>query len=210
MRKKTPEKIDLRKRHKQLYAATRRVVEVNSPRGAFLTVEGRGEPGGPVFQAAIEKLYSVGYTLKWSLKMAGVLDFGVPCLECLYTSADMDAAPPKEWAWTFLLRIPDEVTAREVSAARAEVKQRRALDAADVKRRRLREGRCLQTLHVGPYGEVGPVYERLNAYAAANGLQVSGPPHEVYVNDPRRVAPEKVKTVVRLPVKRAASAARKR
>jgi hypothetical protein len=209
MPKRAPEKIDLRKRHKQLYAATSRIVEVDSPPATFLAVDGRGEPGGPVFQAAIEKLYSVGYTLKWSLKKTGVLDFGVPCLECLYTSAAGPTAP-KEWAWTFLLRIPDEVTPRQVAAARAEVETRRGLDTSDVKRRKQREGRCLQTLHVGPYSEVGPVYERLTAHAAANGLAISGPPHEVYVSDPRRVAPGKLKTIVRLPVKRAVSGVRKR
>ncbi len=196
-KKKALEKLDFRKSLKPLYTASPQTTEVRVERGTFLSIDGQGAPGGPAFQQAIEKLYSVAYTLKFMLKGAGRLDFGVPCLECLYTSCDSSR---ESWAWTLQLRIPDAVRAGDVTTARAEVKRRRNLDTAGVKRRAWREGRCLQTLHVGPYAEVGPVYERLAGHATQLGLAVGGAAHEVYISDPRRVPPARLRTIVRLPV----------
>ena len=116
---RAPEKIVFAKTHKELYAASRRIEEVRAARGVFLAVDGAGEPGGEAFGEAIGQLYSLAYSAKWTLKLAGVVDFGVSCLECLY-----DLPKRGQWSWRLMIRIPDAVTAKHV----AEAVQYRGLD----------------------------------------------------------------------------------
>ncbi|MFZ0427024.1 MAG: GyrI-like domain-containing protein, partial [Acidobacteriota bacterium] len=89
----------------------------------------------------------------------------------------------------------------DIEAAKNTVRARKGIDTNVVKDVHLKEGRSIQVLHVGLYDEVGPVYERLMGHMTAQGLSCSGPPHEVYINDPRRVAPERIKTIVRIPIR---------
>ncbi len=195
----TLEKIDLKKEYKELYRATSKVKEVNPGKGTFLSVEDKGAPGGDAYGNAIDALYSVAYTVKFTLKYDGVLDFGVPCLECLYFD---DPAEVKidNWRWQLMIRIPPEVKASHIKAAAKVLKEKKDKDVSMVKRIAHAEGACLQTLHVGPYDEVGGTYEMLQQHAAENGLKVLWPCHEVYISDPRRSKPENLKTVVRVPV----------
>ncbi len=194
--------IDYSKTLKHLYTATGKIQEINVESGTFLAVEGQGEPGGEVFQNRIQCLYATAYTLKFTLKYAGVLDFKVGKLECLYLS-EPDKTPMKEWRWRFLLRVPEGVTPRHLAQAKKSLKERRGLDAAVVKRIRWKEGRALQVLHVGPFDQVGATYGQLSAYAQQHGLRTQCPGHEVYLSDPRRIAPEKLKTIVRMRVVKA-------
>ena len=194
------EKIDLKKRYKALYSAKPEIGEVDAGEGRFLVVESQGSPGGEAFQKAVEQLYSVAYTLKFTLKNAGTLDFGICSLEALYFDDPADT-PRDEWRWHLLLRIPEEVKAKDIETAKDTVRARKGIDTNVVKDAYLKEGRSIQVLHVGPYDEVGPVYERLMGHMTAQGLSCSGPPHEVYINDPRRVAPERIKTIVRIPIR---------
>jgi hypothetical protein len=203
MRQRPPRKIDLRAQFKTHYTAAWRIQDLVVGKGVFLMLDGDGEPGGRSFQQAIEKVYSVAYTLRFSLKRQGVIDFGVSCLECLYLTSDPCATPRSEWRWSFLLRIPEAVTARQVATARAEVRRRRDLDTRGVRRRVFREGRCIQALHIGPYAQVGASYDRLEAFARERGLAVSCPAHEIYISDPRRTPKARLKTIVRLSVRRA-------
>jgi hypothetical protein len=194
--------IDLAKESRDLYTATRKVKEVVADTGTFLAVDGQGEPGGEMFQAAVQQLYSVAFTVKFTLKQAGKLDFKVNKLECLYLS-DPAKTSMKDWKWRLLLRIPEEVKAGAVTGARKILRERKELDASAVKRLRWKEGRCAQVLHVGPYDELGGVYQQLESYVSANGLKAAGPAHETYLSDPRRTAPAKLRTIVRLGVKKA-------
>ena len=194
------EKIDLKKRYKALYSAKSEIGVVDAGEGRFLVVESQGSPGGEAFQNAVGQLYSVAYTLKFALKNAGMLDFGICSLEALYFDDPADT-PRDEWRWHLLIRIPEEVKPKDIEEAKNTVRTRKGIDTSVVKDVHLKEGRSLQVLHVGPYDEVGPVYQRLLHRITEQGLSCSGPPHEVYINDPRRVAPEKIKTIVRIPVR---------
>ena len=147
-------------------------------------------------------IYSVAYTMKFALKEQGTLDFKVGKPECVYLSGPF-CGSKAPWRWQIMLRIPDEVTAKDVTATKKVLREKKGLDTSAVKRLRWKEGRALQVMHVGPYDEVGAIYEQLGVYAAEHGLKVAGPGHEIYISDPRRVAPEKLKTIVRLGVKKA-------
>jgi len=200
MKTQKPEKIDFGKIHKDLYSATSKVKELAVGKATFLTVEGKGEPGGPAFQEAIQKLYTVAYTTKFMLKYEGKLDFAVSRLECLWRIENPDTLPPSEWRWQLLIRIPDAVKSSDIKNAAAEIRRKKELDVAGVVRLAWKEGRCLQIMHVGPYDEVGRSYKLLEDYARAKGLTAVCPAHEIYISDPRRVAPAKLKTIIRLPV----------
>jgi len=202
MKAKTDNKIDFSKTHKDLYSATQKIKEVNPGRGTFLSVVGQGAPGGPAFQSAVEKLYTLVYTAKFGVAKAKGFDFKVSNLECLYDIPDPARTPKDEWKWQFLVRIPEQLSEKDLQQAREAVQKRKELDTSAVKRIPFEEGRCLQTLHLGPYDQVGGTYDALLKHASENGLVPSGAAaHEIYLNDPHRVPPEKIKTIVRLPVR---------
>jgi hypothetical protein len=194
------EKVDFRKLYPDLYRETRTIAEVRAARGTFLAVDGTGAPGSEAFETAIGLLYALAYTAKFTLKRAGLGDFAVPALEGLYFD-DPAVTPGDQWRWRLQLRIPDGLTAGSLAEIRKALKEKKGLDTRPVKRITWAEGRALQVLHLGPYDKVGDVYQRLVAEAAARGLTCAGAGHEIYLNDPRRVAPEKIKTLVRMPVR---------
>lgn len=204
MKNRKLEKIDFAKTCRDLYTATAKIKEVQAGKATFLSIEGHGEPGGSAFQSAIQQLYSLVYTTKFTLKNAGKLEFGVSRLECLWPDMDMDRKPKSEWRWQLLIRIPQSVTAAHLKQARQEISRKHELDTSAVGRLNWAEGRCLQVMHIGPYDEVGTMYKALDEFAAARGLATHCPGHEIYVSDPRRVAPAKLKTIIRLPVKKRA------
>lgn len=194
------EKVDFAKTHKDLYSASSKAKEVVAEKAAFLSYEGKGEPGGPAFQGAIQQLYTLAYTAKFMLKNSGKIDFGVGRLECLWHMEDPGTLPKSEWPWRLLIRIPNEVSESDLKKARKEVRERRQLDTSGVRRWIWKEGHCIQVMHVGPYDEVGKAFQQLDEYAQSKGLRAKCPGHEIYISDPKRVAPAKLKTIVRLPV----------
>jgi len=200
MKANIDKKIDFSKTLKELYSATRKINEVSPGRGVFLSVLAKGAPGGPEFQSAIQKLYTLAYTLKFGVAKPKGLDFKVCSLECLYHIQDPCATPKEEWTWELLIRIPEGLSQGDLEQARKAVLERRELDTSPVKRIQFEEGRCLQTLHIGPFDQVGVTYNALLDHAAQHGLAPSGAAHEIYMNDPGRVPPEKLKTIVRVPV----------
>ncbi|HOC16818.1 MAG TPA: GyrI-like domain-containing protein [Vicinamibacterales bacterium] len=194
-------KIDYKKSLPEVYGARRAPAEVRVPGGTFLAVDGVGEPGDAAFQEAMHQLFTLAYTTRFTMKKAGGVDFTVPALECVYLDNPCEKGR-REWHWRVMVRVPPCVkapTLREVRKAIA-AKKGPATDA--VKRITWAEGKALQLLHVGPYDQVGTAYQRLADETAARGLQVVGPAHEIYLNDPRRVAPERLKTIVRMAVKK--------
>jgi hypothetical protein len=193
-------KVDFAKSHKDLYAASLKIKEVKADKATFLSFTGKGEPGGPAFQEAIQQLYSLAYTAKFMLKFAGKLDFAVSKLECLWHMQNPETLPRSEWTWQLLIRIPDAVTATDIKKAGKELLEKKQIDTSKVTRWTWKEGRCVQLMHVGPYDEVGKSYQQLDDYAGGMGLATTCPGHEIYISDPRRVAPSKLKTLVRLPV----------
>lgn len=194
------DRIDFKRTQRDLYSATGKIKPVEAQEAAFLCVDGQGEPGGEAFQQAIQGLYSVAYTLKFAVKEAGVIDFVVAPLESLWYDDPKQVPDMSKWRWKVLIRIPDEVTPEQVQDARDAVREKKGIDVSNVMAIRWDEGSCLQTMHLGPYDQVAPTYVKLDAEAEEKGMAVSGPGHEIYLSDPRRVAPEKLKTIVRMPV----------
>jgi hypothetical protein len=205
--------LDLVKQHKSLYAPSARhpaIVEV--PEFAFLMVDGRGDPNASeAYEQALQALYSVAYTLKFALKKADPeRDFKVAPLEGLWWADD--AAPTMaevqrdrdSWNWTMMIAVPDAVTADEVAAAVEAAARKRELPAAPrLRLERFAEGLAAQIMHVGAYAEEAPTIERLHEWVAAQGYALRGRHHEIYLGDPRRTAPERLKTVLRHPVREA-------
>ena len=161
------------------------------------------------YHQALEALYSVAYTLKFGLKKADPeRDFKVAPLEGLWwadeaapTMADLQRARDA-WNWTMMIAVPDEVTAEEVATAAGAAARKRELPAAALLRlERLEEGLAAQIMHVGPYADEAPTIELLHDFVAAQGYELRGRHHEVYLGDPSRTAPERLKTVLRHPVR---------
>ncbi|RLI10281.1 hypothetical protein DRO42_01765 [Candidatus Bathyarchaeota archaeon] len=200
-------KLDLRKELKPFYTAKRKPAIVDVPAGRFLTITGRGEPGGDAYRAALNALYSVAYTLKFRCKKEG-RDFTVMALESLWwwdaPAAPGEAPPREEWNWKSMIRQPDFVTEEMAEAAKEEAKAKKGLPEIDrVVLETFDEGLSAQIMHVGPYSEEGPTIERLHAFIAENGYRPRGLHHEIYLSDPRRTPPERWRTIIRQPVERA-------
>jgi len=199
-------KYDVKREHKDLYAprnTTWTLLDV--PELTYLAVDGRGDPNtSPAYAAAVEALYAVAYTLKFATRQE-TGDFVVGPLEGLWWHEDptvFTARAKESWNWTMLLHLPDWVTADQLDDARAAATAKKKLPAiAEVRQLTLREGRCAQVLHVGSYDEEGPVLATLHdEFLPANGLREAGDHHEVYLGDPRRTEPARLRTVLRQPV----------
>ena len=198
-------KIDLKKTYKDLFSARRtpRLVEV--PRLSYFMIDGQGPPAGEAFQTAIQALYSTTFTIKFTLKAAGQPDFVAPPLEALWWSADPRAFEENRrdaWCWTLMLMLPEHVGNADLQAAleTLERKGKRAPAHDRMRLATLEEGRAVQALYVGPYDDMGPAVDTMRAFAASNGYNPAGRHHDIYLSDPRRSAPEKLKTILRRPV----------
>ena len=202
--------VDLVKRLKPLYSpSAKHPAIVEAPELAFLMLDGRGDPGASqTYQDALQALYSVSYTLKFTLRKADPeRDCKVAPLEGLWWG-DVEKPSLAElqddrdsWNWRMMIPLPDEVTAAEVAAAADAAARQRPLPAvAGVRLERFAEGLAAQIMHVGPYSEEAPTIERLHAFVAEQGYELRGRHHEIYLGDPRRTAPERLKTVIRHPV----------
>jgi len=200
------EKVDFRAQQKDLYApgsATFSVVDV--PGFEFFAVEGHGDPNSSADYAdAVAALYAVSYAAKFASKRVLERDYVVPPLEGLWTSppASFLDRRKSDWSWTMLIRQPgwltEEVRAQAVEVARS--KQPAA--AGSLRFVELTEGTCVQILHVGSYDDEAPTIARLHdEFLPENGLVENGPHHEIYLSDPRKVEPRKLKTILRQPVR---------
>jgi len=205
-KKPAPDKVDLFALHKDEYAMPKTPQIVTAGKGRYLVIEGRGRPGSDSFQAAIGALYSIAWTIKMTKKFAGEGDFKVCPLECLYWTAEGKCGdvPLDEFSWRLMIRIPDFVKAADLRKAAKTLKEKGKTEPVDaVKIGTLAEGRCAQVLQVGPYEKAGETAALLQEFAGGQGLAFNGPYHEIYLSDPRRVAPERLRTIARVPVGRA-------
>lgn len=182
-----------------------RVLDV--PPHDYLMVDGQGDPNtSAAFAQAIEALYPVAYKLKFGSKSEHGRDYVVPPLEGLWWADDpstfVTGGDRAGWLWTLLLMVPDWLGASEVDAAIAKAGAKNPpARLGDVRLETLDEGRCVQTLHLGPFADEGPVLARMhNEVIPAQGLAMSGRHHEIYFSDFRKVAPEKLRTLLRQPV----------
>jgi hypothetical protein len=199
-------KIDYKKELKEFYRpSAKKVTEVDVPELNFLMVDGSGAPESAEYKEAIEALYSVSYTLKFMIKKGDIgIDYGVLPLEGLWWADDMSDFindNKSNWIWTMMIMQPELVSEGLVQAAIDQVKAKKNLPAIDKLRfESFKEGKCAQTLHIGPFSEEGPTVERVHSYIAECGSSLTGKHHEIYLTDIRRAAPENWKTVIRQPM----------
>lgn len=192
----------------ELYDATTNPDIVTFPARSVLALEGQGAPESKTFEQSVAAIYGVAYTLKFSLKKANRPDFKIGPLEARWWTAHptlkLPDVPRAEWHWELRIALPDHVTLSDVTGAIEVATHRKGGKLADnpyairVARLRLPPVRCGRVLHVGPYSDEGASFARIAAIAKAAGLLPAKAHSEVYLNDPRRTKPEKLKTVLLL------------
>ena len=200
------EKIDLKKELKQLYnPSTKEVTIINVPDMNFLMVDGEGAPASPEYVASLEELYPVAYALKFKVKKDKGIDYGVMPLEGLWWMEDMakfSVDRKDEWKWTSMIMQPKYITEADFKTAIQQVRKKKSPTALDkVRFECYHEGKAAQIMHLGPYSTEGFNVQKIHEAIKAAGYQLSGKHHEIYLGDPRRTAPEKLKTVLRQPMK---------
>lgn len=199
-------RIDYKRELRELYAPGGEPVILNVPALAYLMIDGHGDPNtAPEYTEAVEALYTVAYAAKFAVKRApDGIDYGVMPLEGLWWTPDMSKFTTQDksaWDWTMMIMQPDQVTTVVFEDARTTATKKKSLDAISrVRLERFTEGLAAQIGHVGPYDAEGPTIERLHAFIAEQGYERAGKHHEIYLSDPRRAAPEKMKTILRQPV----------
>lgn len=202
------EKLDLKKSRKELFSAFHnRFVPIDVPPVSYLMVDGHGDPNRvPEYKRAVESLYATAYTIKFLCKAAG-RDFVVPPLEGLWSARDPESFTARrkdEWDWTMMIMMPDFVDEASFQRARGRAAEKLGAISESLRLDTLEEGLCLQALHIGSYDEEGPLLAKLhNEIMPAERYAFAGRHHEIYLGDPRKTAPEKLKTLLRQPVRRA-------
>lgn len=200
-------KLDLRKELKKYYTARKKPEIIDVPSGKFFTIVGRGEPGGEAYISALDALYGLSYTLKFKCKADG-MDFTVMTLEGLWwwndsTIFDLKNAPPREdWNWKSMIRQPDFISQEMLDEIKPQVKEKKGPKVDEVILEIFHEGLSVQIMHVGPYSEEGPTIEMLHDFIKENGYNMRGRHHEIYLSDPRRTAPERLRTILRQPIEK--------
>lgn len=202
------DKLDVLKLHKADYAASGspRILEVAAAR--YLAVTGRGAPGGEEFGRKVGALYAVAFTVKMGQRAEG-RDYAVAKLEGLWWCDDAPGwefarAPRDRWQWKLLIRTPNFVAEADVAAAAtALVARGKTESAGQVRLETLEEGSCVQVLHAGPYDAETDAIRGMHSFAEAKGYVFHGRHHEIYLNDPKRTAPERLRTILRHPLRSA-------
>lgn len=203
-----PEKLDLKKSRMTLFTAPHnQFVAVEVPQVSYLKADGHGDPNrSDDYRVAIESLFSTAYAIKFACKAQG-RDFVVPPLEGLWSARDPTSFRTRrkdEWDWTMMIMVPDFVDQPLFGAAKAKVEAKGGEMAKTLRLDALREGLCLQALHIGSYDDEGPLLARLHdEIMPAGGYDFAGPHHEIYLADPRKTPPEKLKTLLRQPIRSA-------
>lgn len=198
------DKADLKKEYKQLYNPPKTPVLVEVPKLNFIAIEGQGDPNtSKDYQDALETLYGLSYTIKFDCKKEGT-DYTVMPLEGLWWTQQevLDLKDKNSFCWISMIMQPHFVTKKHFDNAVQSLRKKKnpqSLDKAywfayD-------EGKSAQIMHIGPFDDEPPTIEKLHRFIGENGLKISGKHHEIYLSDFRKTAPEKLKTVIRYPVK---------
>ncbi|MEI6613255.1 GyrI-like domain-containing protein [Polynucleobacter sp.] len=201
-------KIDYKKDFPEMFKApTDKPVEVKIPKMNYVMVTGKGSPDSKDFQHAVEALYGVTFTIKFmpkkGVEIAGYQEYSVPPLSGLWWMGDntsFDIEKRDEWEWTAMIMQPHFVTEKLVDQAKEMLKKKKDNPMTDkVEFKPFEEGNTVQMMHVGPYSNEGETIQKIFDYIHENGYKLSGKHHEIYLGDPRRSAPEKLKTIIRHP-----------
>jgi hypothetical protein len=206
-------KIDLRKKYREFYnPPANRVTVVTIPAFQFVMVDGRIEPGATPgtsysFQQAMEALYGVSYSLKFMSKLnqKNPIDYTVMGVEALWWIEDgvFNFSKPDNWYWTAMILQPDHITDSMFDEAREKMKQKKANSKIDELRLNgYDEGLCVQIMHIGPYATEPITVKKMEDFAIQNGYQMQRKHHEIYIGNPLRTEPSRLKTILRHPIRK--------
>jgi hypothetical protein len=200
-------KVDFKKTLKHLYNPPKKFVLVEVPEMQFLMIDGEGDPNqAQEYKDALEALYSVAYKVKFISKKSLEKDYTVPPLEGLWWADDMDTFAIKrdksQWKWTMMIMTPDWIISTMINQAIDQVRHaKNPISLEKVRLETYQEGLSVQIMHVGSFDDEAPVLDEMHKiFIPQNGYIVNGLHHEIYLSDPRRVVPEKLKTVLRQPI----------
>ena len=207
---------DFKKEYREFYLPKDRPEIVTVPRANFVAVRGAGDPNseGGAYQEALGVLYAVAYTLKMSYKtdhrIEGFYDYVVPPLEGFWRQEGTDGidySRKADFRWISVIRLPDFITRQDFAWAAETAGKKKKLDCSSAEFLTIDEGLCVQILHLGPYDDEPASVARMDAFLKENGyvndLSDSRLHHEIYLSDARRTPPDKLKTVIRHPIRRA-------
>lgn len=170
----------------------------------YLSIIGKGKPAGEAFTNAVEALFPVAYGVRKIYKLQDMI-FGVPKLEGLWwVDSDKPAleVPRSEWRWKLLIRMPDFVEKEDVEQAKNEVLKKKGIQLIrQIQFETMNEGKCVQIMHIGPYSTEPGTIDKMKIFMESNGLSETGLHHEIYISDPRKTPPEKMKTILRQAVR---------
>jgi hypothetical protein len=201
------DKIDLKKKYKSLYSPSTREFEiVEVPPLHYLMIDGHGDPSTSArLIDATQTLFGLSYTLKFHIKKTQGLDYTVMGSEGLWWMPDMSqfsVEKKADWDWTLMIMQPDFITQALVEEAKSQaIAKGKAPLAAETRFEVFNEGPSVQIMYFGAYADEAPVIARMHQWINDQGLKLTGKHHEIYLSDPRRVAPEKNRTILRQPVK---------
>ena len=201
-------KVDFKKSFKDLYHPPKEFVVVDVPEMQFLMVDGHGDPNeAQEYQDAVEALYALAYKLKFISKRNMDKDYVVPPLEGLWWAEDMDTftvtREKSRWDWTMMIMTPEWVTKDMYRDAVAQVRKGKNPVSLDkIRLEAYHEALAVQIMHIGSYDDEAPTLVKMHRdFIPEHGFEMNGKHHEIYLSDPRRVTPEKLKTVLRQPVR---------
>ncbi|MFC1547307.1 GyrI-like domain-containing protein [Candidatus Neomarinimicrobiota bacterium] len=201
------DKLDLKKQLKHLYQPPAgKVGLVDVPEMNFLMVDGEGDPNtAPAFQEATEALFGVSYGIKFTIKIQNLgPDYTVMASEGLWwlrSGHEFDLTKKEEWLWTLMMMQPDHVTRDIFEQAKSALLHKKGSQSLiDMRFESFHEGLSAQIMHIGPYAEEQPTIEKIHRFIEQEGYRPRDKHHEIYLGDPRRTAPERLKTVLRQPV----------
>ena len=206
---------DFKKEYKEFYLPKAKPELVTVPPMNYIAVRGKGDPNEEdgAYKQAIGLLYGIAYTIKMSKKgshqIDGYFDFVVPPLEGFWQqsgSDTIDYAHKENFEWISVIRLPDFVTKADFDWAVQEAAAKKKLDFSPVEFLTVDEGLCVQCMHIGPYDDEPATVAAMDAFVQANGyandLTDVRRHHEIYLSDVRKTVPEKLKTVIRHPIKK--------
>lgn len=199
--------VDFKKEFKKLYSPKTEPEIVEFPPIKILALSGHGAPESKDFEQAVQALYGSFYTIKFGRKKAGLgPDFSGGPLEGLWWMGDntgFDQTKRDDWQWQVFLWVPDFISQKDLDTALELLKKKKPNPALEKVRLELfDEGQAAQILHIGPYSAEAPTIEKLHAYVESQGFRLRDKHHEIYMSDPRRSKPEKLKTIIRHPIEK--------
>ncbi len=207
---------DFKKEYKDIYQPSKKPSIIEMPSITYVAVRGQGDPNveGGQYQRAMQMLYGISFTIKMSPKAGhnidGYFPYVVPPLEGFWSldesNGEFDPARKSEFKWISCIRLPDFVTPDIFAWAAEEASKKKGADFSAAEMLTINEGMCVQCMHIGPYDDEPPTIESMHKFAAEQGFCVNLTDkrlhHEIYLSDPRRCAPERLRTVIRLPIAR--------